>query len=92
MAQRKKFIDRFPDKTAFCPEYFHGSADREIRNFAVKAGIYHLCQKAIVEHDRSVKDETRRLRKAAQPKDHETRRERWAKELIWGDSFKKVRN
>ena len=88
----RKFVDRFPGKVVFCPEYFHGSADREIRNFAAKAGVYHLCQDAIVRHDRSVKDETRKLRKAAQPKDHEVRRERWAKGLIWGDSFERVRN
>jgi len=87
----RKFVDRFPNKEAFCPEYFHGSADREIRNFAVQAGIYHFCQDAIVLHDRSKKDECRKLRKAAQPKDHEVRRERWAKELVWGKSFEKVR-
>lgn len=87
----RKFIDRFPDKVAFCPEYFHGSADREIRNFAVQSGIYHFCIDAVLLHDRSVKDETRRLRKEAQVEDHITRRERWAKELTWGISFERVR-
>lgn len=87
----RKFVDRFPDKEAFCPEYFHGSADREIRNYAVQSGVYHFCVDAVLLHDRSTKDETRRLRKAAQPKDHETRRKRWARELTWGISFERVR-
>jgi len=87
----RKFVDRFPNKEAFCPEYFHGSADREIRNYAVRAGVYHFCQDAVLLHDRSAKDETRRLRKAAQPKDHEVRRERWAKGLVWGESLERVR-
>ncbi len=87
----RKFIDKFPDKVAFCPEYFHGTADREIRNFAVQSGIYHFCIDAILLHDRSVKDETRKLRKEAQVEDHVTRRARWAKELTWGISFERVR-
>ena len=87
----REFVDRFPDREAFCPEYFHGSADREIRNFAVKAGKYHFSQDAILLHDRSIKDETRRLRKEAQVEDHVTRRARWTKELTWGESFERVR-
>ena len=87
----KKFIERFPDRAAFCPEYFHGSSDKEIRNYAIKAGVYHQCTDAIVLHDRTAKDETRKLRKEAQPQDHETRRMRWSKGLLWGETFKRVR-
>lgn len=87
----RKFVDRFPDRAVFCPDYFHGGSDRELRNFAVRAGAYHLCQDAIVLHSREEKDETRRLRKEAQPQDHETHRMRMDRGLFWGESFERIR-
>lgn len=87
----RRFIDRFPDRVVFCPDFFHGSSDKELKDFAVRAGAYHLCLDAIVLHSRETKDETRRLRKEAQPQDHEIRRIRMSKELFWGESFERVR-
>ena len=87
----RAFVDRFPDHQVFCPDYSHGGADRELRNFAVKAGCYHFCQDAIVLHSRDVKDETRRLRKEASPQDNETMKIRRDRELFWGETFERVR-
>ena len=87
----RKFIDRFPERAVFCPDYFHGGSDRELRNFAVRAGIYHFCQDALVLHSRMEKDETRRLRKEASSRDNETRKTRKARGLFWGETFERVR-
>ena len=87
----RKFVDRFPDRAVFCPDYFHGGSDRELRNFAVRAGAYHLCQDAIVLHSRAEKDETRRLRKEASPQDNEIKKIRRDRELFWGETFERIR-
>lgn len=87
----RKFVDRFPERAVFCPDYFHGSSDRELRSFAVRAGAYHLCQDAVVLHSREIKDETRRLRKEVQSQDNEIRRMRQEGGLFWGESFERVR-
>ena len=87
----RRFVDKFPDRAVFCPDYSHGGSDRELRNFAVRAGVYHFCQDAIVLHSRAIKDETRRLRKEVQPRDFETRRMRQERQLFWGENFERVR-
>jgi len=87
----RKFVDRFPDRTVFCPDYFHGGSDRELRDFAARTGLYHFCQDAIVVHDRMARDETRKLRKEASPQDNKIRETRRERELFWGESFERVR-
>ena len=83
------FLDRYEGRKPFCPDYFHFAA-QEVYELAGKLGRFVQCPEACVIHrhpcfnpdqmDQTHKD-ARRLKK----QDDETRRQRKAQGLIWGD-------
>ena len=46
-----KFLDRFPDRKIFCPEYWHFYVDTELTLLAKKLGRFYFCVEARVFHD-----------------------------------------
>ncbi len=87
----EKFVKRFPGRAVFCPDYTHFCSDREIERFARGAGIYYLCNEAIVDHDRGLRDETYHLGRKVWEADMEIMQRRKDQGLLWGMNFGRVR-
>jgi len=90
-----KFVERFPDREVFCPDYLHFGSDTELKDFAVKAGLYYFCTDAVVWHDRSfrrpeVQDEAFNIGRAGKDRDIETYRTRRRKGFLWGENFHRI--
>lgn len=83
----RKFIERFPNRAVFCPDYIHYASDSELKRFAMSIGKFYFCREAIITH-KAPKDNTYRLA-------HEFRSEdarlyykaRPAKGYLWGKNF-----
>ncbi len=91
----KKFVDRFPERAVFCPDYIHFGSDKELRNFALKKGLFHYRTDALVSHDRSfrsaaVSDETFNLGREARARDLATFKMRQRKGFLWGENFYRI--
>ena len=85
----RKFIEHFPARRVFCPEFIHYSSDSEIGLYARNNNLFHYCEDAIMDHKR-LKDDTWRKANEIKNKDYETRVLRRGRGLIWGDSFELV--
>lgn len=91
-----KFMERFPDRQVFCPDYISFKADNELGQFAAKIGRFYFAETAelIHYHPRffpGEKDVTHNIVRDAQvDKDRELYVERHNQKLIWGSSFKRV--
>lgn len=90
-----KFVERFPGRAVFCPDYFHFGSDTELRDFAVKAGLYYYRTDALVWHDRSfrsavVQDEAFDIGRAARAGDLGTYKMRRRKGYLWGENFHRL--
>lgn len=91
----KKFVERFPDRAVFCPDYIHFGSDAELRNFAVKMGLFYYCTDALVTHDRSFRregsyDETFQLGREMRDRDLGTYKMRRRKGFLWGENFHRL--
>ena len=90
-----KFVERFPERTVFCPDYAHFGSDTELRDFATKAGLYYYRTDAVVWHDRSfrseaVHDEAFTIGRAARAGDLRTYERRKRKRYLWGENFHRL--
>lgn len=78
-----KFIERFPNRRVFCPEYIHYGGDTELEHYAIFLNRFHWCETAFVEHP-TLKDNTYILGHKFRLLDLATYNARKAKGLIWG--------
>jgi len=88
----KKFLDRFPNRKAFCPAYKSLYCDTEIANYAKKLGKFKFCASAVALHrhpvlDKKYMDETHNVCRIPQKQDIENWDRRQGKGLVWGESF-----
>jgi len=83
----RKFINRFPDRQVFCPEYLHFGGDSELGKFAKKIDRFHFATGAVVEHVFAQKGRTTELSRLAKKHDRPMYRRRRGKGLYWGESF-----
>ena len=86
----RKFIDRFPDRQVFCPDYIHYFSDLELGLFAKSINKFYLCGDVVLKHDRP-KDKTRELGLRVFGIDRATRAERVRKGYLWGRNFGRVK-
>jgi len=86
-----KFINRFPDRQVFCPDYIHYCSDSELLGTVKRLGklTYPPDRQCQVKHFR-MKDETWRLARRARTRDREIHRERQEKGYQWGIDFNRV--
>lgn len=82
----RKFIDRFPHRCVFCPDFIHYSSDFEIGRFARNINKWGYCESALVRHKR-LKDQTWRVAHKVRDRDFETMKLRRQKKLFWGHNF-----
>lgn len=90
-----KFVERFPERAVFCPDYLHFGSDAELRDFATKVGLYYFRTDAVVFHDRSfrsaaVHDEAFDIGRAARARDLGTYKMRRRKGYLWGENFHRL--
>lgn len=83
----RAFIERFPQRAVFCPDYIHYCSDAELGRFTRSIGRLFMCDEARVTHHRP-KDNTYRTAKPAEQRDLGYQRMRIAEGLVWGKSFK----
>lgn len=82
----RKFIDHFPNRVIFCPDYIHFCADRELIQFALSIGCFYHCEAAKFNHLR-LKDETTNKGRQHIPADRAMYEKRMAKGYLWGKNF-----
>jgi hypothetical protein len=90
----KKFVERFPERRVFCPEYVSFKADNELGQFAEKNRKFWFAKDAalIHYHPRFFKsdgeDEAHLIVRDIQVEiDRKIYAERQTKKLLWGKSF-----
>jgi hypothetical protein len=94
----KRFVDRYPNRQPFCPEYFHFAA-QEIHWLAAPCGKFVLCRDAALLHNHPsfVKRGGRDPEQCSMDSTHQDARERAAQDkvirerrkaagLVWGDN------
>ena len=84
-----KFINRYPNRQIYCPDYIHFNSDREMGYFAIKYRHFVFLPAARIVHIR-IPDRTTKLGKAVYMRDKKVYRERQARKLLWGSSFKLI--
>ena len=85
-----RFIERFPNRSALCPDYVHYVSDSELGRFARSIGRLHPCDEARVIHHR-LQDATYRVAKPLEVQDFYYIDERRKAGLLWGRDFKLLR-
>ena len=85
----RTFIERFPGREVFCPDYVHYASDFELGRFARSVGKLFICDDAKVTHRRP-KDQTYRLAKPVERRDVSLMQARRAKGLLWGQSTERL--
>lgn len=85
----RKFIEHFPGRKVFCPEFIHYSSDAEIGTYAIDNGLFYYCEEAMMNHKR-LKDDTWVKANKAKERDAKIRALRRERGLIWGKSFELV--
>jgi len=86
-----KFMDRFPDRQVYCPDYRHYYADTEFMKYAKSVNKFTYCKEAEVEHYHPVytgkQDETNKVSRLSYKQDRQTASERSEKGFLWGRDF-----
>ncbi|MCK9326768.1 MAG: hypothetical protein M0P69_14850 [Bacteroidales bacterium] len=87
-----KFLDRFPERMAFCPIYKGLYCDTELAEYAQSVDKFTYCDKAVVTHYHpslypNKKDETHDIGRQYKVQDINNWDRRRAKGLLWGRSF-----
>lgn len=86
----RKFIERFPEQSVFCPDYVHYGSDSELGRFARSIGRLYMCDEARVVHHR-LKDDTYRQAKPMEAQDFAFINKRKELGLLWGREFRQLR-
>lgn len=85
----RTFIDRFPGRQVFCPDYIHYGSDFELGRYARSISRLFLCEEAKVLHHRP-HDKTWSLAKPIETHDLPVQKQRMAKGLLWGADFERL--
>ena len=86
----RKFIERFPERCVFCPDYIHHGSDFELGRFARSIDRLHLCDEARLTHYR-LKDSTYNVVKPLESQDFHFINLRKEARLLWGHDFQLLR-
>lgn len=86
----KKWLDRYPGRRLFCPDYYHFAA-QEIAWLADKTKRFHQCKEAQITHfnpcfDTAHMDQTHTEARARGKADRALRNTRKKAGIIWGDA------
>ena len=85
-----KFVNRFPGREVFCPDFIHFGADSELlRTLKILDKITYLPEENRVKHFRE-KDETWRWARRIRARDREVFYKRQTKGYQWGIDFELV--
>lgn len=92
LALGQKFLQRFPERQAFCPDYKALYFDTELYDFALGSGLFHFCPDAMVYHYHpsvhpKEMDETHRIGRVLSQNDGSVYEQRKSKGLLWGKKF-----
>ena len=85
----RKFIERYPDCRIFCPDYIHFNSDRELGFHAQTVRRFWFLPEAKIVHIR-LPDNTTKLGRVVYARDKKMYRERQARKILWGLSFKLI--
>lgn len=85
-----KFIERFPERAVFCPDYTNWGGDSELGRFARSINRLYICNESQVLHHR-LKDATRDQIKSLETQDYHFIAERKKAGLLWGRDFQLLR-
>lgn len=88
----RKFIERFPERQVFCPDYLHFVSDAELGAFAKSIGKFHFCKEVVLGHERNQYDMTFTLGMAKWGLDILTHKKRMQEGFLWGSNFGLVGN
>lgn len=88
----RKFIEHFPDRQVFCPDYVHYGSDSELWRTVNKLGKFDYLRHrpSSVAHPRIVYDETKEMAEENRTKDQAIYRKREEMGLNWGIDFKLI--
>lgn len=86
----RRYVEHFPDRIIFCPDYVHYCSDMENGKFAQRRRCFFYCESAKVDHIR-VKDMTTQLGLQEYKTDRDIYRIRTNKGLLWGQTFELIR-
>lgn len=89
----RKFVEHFPDRQVFCPDFVHYGGDSELMRTVTKLGIfaYPPDRESQVKHSRN-KDETWRIARRIRGRDRVVFFRRKEKDYLWGVDFNLVVN
>lgn len=85
----RMFIERFPNRQVFCPDYVHYASDFELGRYARSINKLYLCPEAKVLHHR-LRDLTWNLAKPIEVRDITIQRKRAEQHLLWGRDFTRL--
>lgn len=88
----RKFIERFPERQVFCPDYVHFVSDAELGAFTKSIGKFYFCSGVTLKHERNQQDETFRLGVGMWGRDMAMHVKRYQKGFLWGSNFGLVGN
>ena len=85
----RKFANRYPDLKIYCPDYIHYNSDRELGFHAQTIRKFCFFPAARIAHIR-IPDRTTKLGLVVYDRDKKVYRERQARKILWGLSFKLI--
>ena len=85
----RTFIERFPGRQVFCPDYVHYASDFELGRYARSINKLYLCPEAKVLHHR-LRDRTWNLAKPIEVRDITIQTQRKEQGLLWGRDFTRL--
>jgi len=91
----KKYIDNFPNKQVWCPDYYRFYADYELELYAKSINKFVYCEDIKINHLHGSiygSDDTHIKVREWLSKDRETFFKRQKDDLLWGKSFKLIEN
>jgi len=89
-----KFIDRFPGRQIFCPDYFVHGPDAELRNYGISVNRYIQAVDAKIIHFERCANEMDETGKITTKRSTEARELLWARQdagYLWGRDFNLMR-
>jgi glycosyltransferase involved in cell wall biosynthesis len=86
----RKFVERFPGRQVFCPDYIHFGSDAELGRFVRSIGKLIIAPGADVIH-RRLNDPTHKLAKRVEQQDFAIIAERREKGYLWGKNFGRIK-
>ncbi|MBA7716572.1 hypothetical protein ES703_125646 [subsurface metagenome] len=90
----REYIDHFPGRIVFCPDYIHYRSDMEHGIYAQTIRKFTVCLAAKVEHvskGSRLNDRTTQLGKMVYKRDRHTWHMRQERGYLWGKNFKRLK-